>query len=191
MAGHRLPFISNLSSIFGMLIQPNNKHLYTMKKYFIAVVIFNSFISGVFAQADPQQISNINKTRKEIKSDVPNFQKIDTIRNSSGSRDAYSNGKELKLVIITAKDNEHNINKYTEWYFSDGHLIYCEQLWTNNVTGTTINHEKFYLSGTQMIDWIKTGDKHVDALTDGYKKMESTLIAYGEKLETEYANKLK
>lgn len=162
-----------------------------MKKYFITSILFITFISGGFAQADQQQISTIDKTRREIKGDMPNLQKIDTIRNNAGSRDVYSKDKELKLVIINAKDNEHNINKYVEWYFSGGHLIYCEQHWTNFVTGTIVNSEKFYLSGTQMIDWIKTGDVHVDASTDGYKNMQATLLAYGVKLETEYANKLK
>ncbi len=162
-----------------------------MKKYFFVIFAFIATGSGVFAQSNNNQIAAIDKTKEEIKSNLANFQLIDSGKTASGSVFAYSKDKQLQFVTINVLDKEQHITKHIEWYFLGGHLIYSEQLWTNSSTGEVINNEKFYVSDSHLIDWIKTGKDHVDPAADAFKKMAEMILAYGEKQEVKYASKLK
>ena len=69
-----------------------------------------------------------------------------------------------------------------EWYFSNGHLIYSQQIWTDIETKEVIDNQKYYLNDQHMIAWIKFENKTVDNASQEFKDMDADLVAYGIKL---------
>jgi len=141
-----------------------------------------SFIltQGTYAQIYNQQITDIDKARREIKNNIQNFQKIEKIRDSTGSRYVYFKEKELQLITVFCEDK--NIDKSVEWYFSNGQLIYSEQIWTDTKSSKTIDNEKFYLSNGHLIAWTKENNP-VDNTSQEFKDVDVQLFTYAEKIK--------
>lgn len=161
-----------------------------MKDYLIAILTCLTLIGEVSAQADKRQISRIDKSRLKIRNNLAGFQKNEQKLNDSTITEyAYAEGKELELVTVYV--NDKTIIKNVEWYFLDKHLIYSEQIWTDPSTKNIVDKEKFYLENGHLIAWIKSNNIGVDNTSQAFKQCETKLIAYGEKLENDYNNRLK
>ncbi len=160
-----------------------------MKKYLITLVLGCIIMQGLFAQSENQKIIEIDKTKLEIRNNISTLHKVVEVQDSAGYRYSYYNANGLTLISIYYKDK--NIDKYVDWYFSNGQMIYTELTWTDNVTNKLIDNEKFYLSDGHMINWLKSGTKPVDITSKEFKQMDTLLVAYGGELETRYADKLK
>jgi hypothetical protein len=136
-------------------------------------------IQGIFAQTNKQQITDIDKARQEIRNNIQNFQKIEKVRDSTGSRYVYLKEKELQLITVNYRDK--NVDKTVEWYFSNGQLIYSEQVWTEIKSNKTIDNEKFYLSNGHLISWTKE-DIIVDNNSQEFMDVDAQLTTYASKL---------
>ncbi len=150
-----------------------------MKKYLLIILTSFAIIQGVYSQTDKQQIANIEKATKEIKSNISNYQKTEKIKDSSGNRYVYKDGNELKLITVYFEDND--ANKNVEWYFANGLLIYTQQVWTDRKTNKVVNNEKCYLNSGHLIAWTKD-DKLVDVTSDEFKMVSIDLQAYEKEL---------
>ena len=148
-------------------------------------LIFTSLVltQGIFAQADKQKIAGIEKTRMEIRKNITTLRKIEKSKDIHGYRDIYLKGKELQLTIVDYKDQD--TDKYVEWYFSGGKLIYSEELWTNIKTSKIVNDQKYYFENDQMIAWIKKDDKMVDPKSKEFKILSQQLVIYSGSLKGE------
>lgn len=144
----------------------------------------------VYSQARKKQnsllIANIEKTIQETKYNLDSFQKIEKINDTSSYRQIYKQGKELKLISIENKDMRDSgkyIDKKVEWYFSNGQLIYSEQIWTDITTDKIIDTQKFYLHDQHLISWIKIENKIVDDTSQEFKDFDAEMTAYEIKLK--------
>ena len=161
-----------------------------MKKYFFILLAVTSLYQADYAQTSKQKTANIDKTKQEIKNNISNFKIIASIRNSAGYKYTYAKDKKVQLITLYDKEAD-TINKNVEWYFSNGHMIYAEQLWTNKRTKDTINHEEYYLFDSHVFAWVKSDNKMVDTSSDEFKNMANGMDAYAKKLEEENAARLK
>ena len=158
-------------------------HYYKMKNYFFFLLACFVFTKS-FAQTDSIQIVIINKTKQEIKDSVPSYQMLEKATDPSGGyRHAYLKNGTVALTVIYHRDGY--IDKNVEWYFSDGKLIYSEQIWTNVKTGEIVDDEKFYLRDGRLFAWIKTNSKFVDKESRQFKNFDSGLEAYAIKLQAD------
>jgi len=156
-----------------------------MKRYFVFALASLSLTYGAYSQSDAQQITDIDKLRQEIKNNISTYQKTVVINDTNGYRHVYKNGSDLKLIAIEYKDRRDTgkyIDKKVEWYFSNGHLIYCEQVWTDIPTGKIVDDERFYSNDLHLIAWIKSETGKVDATSQEFKDVDAQLVAYGNKL---------
>jgi hypothetical protein len=160
-----------------------------MQKSLVVIFFVFAMANLAVAQTCAMQIAYIDKAVQEIKSNISNYQKIDTVTGRDGYRNVYAKNGELKFMVIDVLDNE--IDKHVEWYFSDGHLLYAEQTWIYTPTKYLANHEKFYLDSTHIITWVLTDGKIVDYASQEYEHMDSVLVKYGKGLEVLYAKKSK
>ncbi|HTB05903.1 MAG TPA: hypothetical protein VK806_03045 [Bacteroidia bacterium] len=155
-----------------------------MKKYLFATLSGIALVNLAFAQTGNMQIAYIDKTVKEIKRNISNYQNVDSANGRDGYRSVYTKNEELKYIIMNV--NDHGINKHVEWYFSEGKEIYAEVKWTDS-TGAITDNEKSYFSDWHLINWVKTDGEIVDTASWEFKNMEPQLIAYGKKLENFYS----
>jgi hypothetical protein len=159
-----------------------------MKRYFVFALASLSLTYGAYSQSDAQQIDDIDKLRQEIKNNISTYQKTEVECDTTGStgyRYVYKNGSDLKLIAIEYKDKRDPgkyIDKKVEWYFSNGHLIYCEQVWTDIPTGKIVDDERFYSNDQHLIAWIKSENEKVDSTSQEFKDVDAQLVAYGNKL---------
>jgi hypothetical protein len=144
----------------------------------------------VFAQVKNENIVKIEKVVADIRSKSGAFKKAELFRDSTGTRSAFLKGKELVMVRAEMVDH-HVVTKKIEWYFSNGHLIYCEQLWTVISSGHEMNHEKLYLVNDKLIEWVKTDGKPADPNSNDFKETGFYLAEYGRVLKKETADKTK
>ena len=75
-----------------------------MIKHLGAILISLVLIQGVYSQTVEQQIADIDKIRIEIKSNIDNFQKIESFKDSTGYRYKYKKDNELKLIMVEYKE---------------------------------------------------------------------------------------
>jgi len=128
-------------------------------------------------------LMNIDKLKDQIKSKIQEYQKIEKFKDNTGSRYLFVKDNQLQMVTVSFKEN--NIDKNVEWYFSDGQLIYSEQVWKES--DKKINQEKFYLNNNHLIGWLKDGKK-VSKRSSEFQTTEGDLVAYGVKLKNELKN---
>ena len=154
-----------------------------MKTCFFLLVASLIFTKS-FAQTDSLQIADINKIKQEIKDSVPTFQMIEKATDPGGGyRHAYLKNNSVVLTIIYHRDQ--NIDKYVEWYFSGGQLIYSEQIWTNVKTGKIVDNEKFYLVGGRLFAWIKMDGSAINKSSKQFRDFDSGLETYAIKLQAD------
>ena len=155
-----------------------------MKKYLLAIVTSLMLTHGLYSQtADKQQIATIEKTIKEIQTNISKYKKTEVIKDSLGnSRDVYKDGNELKLVKVYFKDSD--ADKSVEWYFSNRQLVYCQQNWTDKKTNSPFNNQKYYLNNGHLLAGL-VNDKPIDINSEAFKNVEATLPEYGTKMIAE------
>lgn len=159
-----------------------------MKKKLGVILIILVLIQGVYSQTDKQQIADIDKIRIEIKNNLDSFQKIEKFKDTTGYRYEYKKDNELKIIMVQYKDRRDPgkyIDKKVEWYFSNGHMIYTELIWTDIATNMEVDNQKCYLNDQHMIAWIKFDNTTVDKNSQEFKDMDTKLVAYGIKLKEE------
>lgn len=159
-----------------------------IKSCFLTIASSVVMAQCILAQDQNQQIASIDKVKEAIKNKIGNLIQIEYMKDSTGYRDAYSDGNELQLVSIFIKDN--TIDKHLAWYFSKGQLIYVEQNWQNNITNRLIDNEKLYLCNGHLTCLIKNGVR-TPINSKEFQRADSATAPYGEKLELEYAGKAK
>jgi hypothetical protein len=159
---------------------------FTMKNKFFYILLGTILMHGVFAQANKQQLSNIEIKQQEIKNNIESFQKIVEIKDSSQYRYVFMKDKKPQLITVHVED--HNIGKYVEWFFYNGHVIYAEQIWINNSTGDIIDNEKLYADNSELIAWIKTDNETVDTTSEEFESNALLVKAYWRGLEAKYAS---
>ena len=153
-------------------------------KAFTFLFLICGFAGTSFAQTDSLQILEINKVKTQIKDSISTYQELDKAEEAGGGyRHAYLKNKELVLTIIY--HNEQNIDKYVEWYFSNGQMLYSEQIWTNTKTGKIVDDEKFYFVDGRLFAWIKMDGRHVNKDSRPFKNFDSGLEAYAIKLQAD------
>ena len=161
-----------------------------MKKLLFGIVMIlllnQVAISQVLLKSDKEQIADIDQMRQEIKSNLSSYLKTENINDSSGYRYVYRKDKELKLIMIEYKDRRDQgkyIDKKVVWYFSNGHLIYSEQTWTDIATGELVDNQKFYLNEQHLIAWFKFESGAVENTSQEFIDLAAELVPYGEKLQ--------
>jgi hypothetical protein len=105
------------------------------------------------------------------------------MKSEQGIRSAFFENKNLQLIRVKAMDGA--LEKTTEWYYTDGQLVYCETNWYNPETKTNIFTEKCYLHKRHLIYWSNSRDKTIPSSSDAFKKMDAELFVYGEKIKAE------
>ena len=152
-----------------------------MKQSLFAIVFTFALFQGAIAQTD-QEITSIDEASRNIRNNLTNLQKIEKPKNSEGSTSVYVGDNEIKLIVVSENDAE--MIKTVEWYFSKGELIYSEQKWIDAKTGKIFDFEKFYLVKGHLINWQKS-DSPVNAKSTEFEDMETQLIMYATKLKKE------
>ena len=159
-----------------------------MKKFASLLVLGFGVAYVVAAQNRDTAIASINKMRQEIKNNIPNFRIVKSIEDSTSRRNIYSNAeKELQLISIYIKRD--GMDKYVVWYFSNNHLIYSEQVWTDSRTGELVDNEKLYMSNDHLIYYVSNGQP-MDSASKDYKRIEYNLVVNVEVPELASFNKL-
>ena len=151
-----------------------------MKKHFFFLLAIFSMMQG-FAQSDSVRIIDIDKTIQEIKNDTTIHMVEKAKEQGGGYRHAYIKDKELKRTTVYHRDQ--NTDKSVEWYFSNGQLIYSEQIWTIIKSQKIVDDEKFYLADGHLFAWIKMNGKYVDKDSKQFKGFEDGLEGYIIKLK--------
>ena len=152
-------------------------------KTVVTLIAFFSWTVSINAQTETQPMADIDKAVKEIKSSRNTYQKIEKINTSDGMRLVFLKDKELKLIVVKAL--EPNTEKDVEWYYVKGQLVYTETNWVDVKTKATVFHEKCYLNNGHLIAWVNSKNEHVDNFSAEFKKMDTDLVAYGEKIKAD------
>ena len=150
-----------------------------MKKYILILVTIFAIAQGAFAQVDKQQLLDIEKISRVIDNSMDSYQKVGKSSSDDSYKYSYKQGNDLKLTIVFQKEGD--IDKYVEWYFSDGKLVFSHQTWTNSKTKAVVDDEKFYLSGGNLIAWTKSA-QFVDSKSAEFKKTASEIQNYGAEM---------
>ncbi len=144
-----------------------------MKTIITTLTIILALTYGVSAQTD-KQIADINKVVQEIKNNIGNY-KQETKKWSDSSnnvRTIYRQDKIVKCSMHSYRDN--NLDKKTNYYFSDGQLIFIEHIWTDE-NFKIVYQEKLYRADEHLIQWTMD-DKKVDSNSKDYIEMDKQLI---------------
>lgn len=147
------------------------------------LIIYFACTIAVCAQTDKQVIADIKKAAKDIKAQLSIFQKIEKMNNKDGQRLVFLKDKELKL--ITVKALQSNMEKNVEWYYLKGQLAYSETSWYDTKTKTLVFNEKYFLDKGHLIAWLDSNNTFVDTSSAAFKKVNTELVAYGEKIKQE------
>lgn len=142
----------------------------------ILIAAFTSFFC--IAQTE---INTIDKSVQNIKNNLSSFKKIEKVNTKEGSRFAFIQNKDLKLITVQAI--EPTIEKNVEWYYIDGQLAYCETNWVDMTTKKSVFNEKCYLQDGHLIHWTNTRKGTIDSYSSEFKKMDIDLIEYGLKIK--------
>jgi hypothetical protein len=149
-----------------------------MKKAFLTVLIV-CIGRALFGQTSVQaDTADINKKISAIQSDLPKLHKIVAINSDDGFRHVYRKDDELRLIRVKAIDK--TIEKSVWWYYVSGKMIYAETLWLDN-KGQTVFSDKAYLKDDHLIAWFTDG-QGMDSASEKFHKMETSLVAYGQKI---------
>lgn len=133
-----------------------------------------------FSYSQSNNIADIDKLTKDIKANLNSYQKVIKTNTSDGLRLVYFKDKTLKL--ITVKAIELDKEKYVEWFYDNGQLIYSDTNWLDKKTQKITFTEKCYLNNGQLISWINQ-NKTIDNSSDEFKKMSVDLAVYGSKIK--------
>lgn len=160
-----------------------------MKKLLFGAIIilflYQVVISQVILKPYKEQIADIDKKRQEIRNNISNYRQTQNHTDSNGYSYVYKQDTALKLIMIEYKDRRDTgkyIDKKVEWYFSNGHLIYSEQIWTDIATGKLVDNQKFYLDDRHMIAWIKFDNEAIDITSQEFIDIDAKVVLYGKKL---------
>ncbi len=145
------------------------------------IIVFST--SCIYSQTQDKRITEIDKITQRIKNNISNYQKTVFEKDSTGKKYVYKDNYGLKLIIIENKEkiNEKYTHKKVAWYFSNGHLIYTEQTWTEHATNKIKDHQKCYLDDTHLIFWKKF-EQIVDPSSEDFKGLNKELTAFGKEL---------
>ena len=142
-------------------------------KTIIIILIFLFQSVSAFSQND-KQIASIDSTVLGIKNNIGNYkQEIKKWEDSSNNiRIIYRLKKTVKYCTFSYNDN--NLLKSTYYYFSNGHLIFAETIWTDANLQIVYN-EKYYLENGHLIQWINEDKKIVEKDSKEFKDMDKEL----------------
>jgi hypothetical protein len=145
-----------------------------------AIITFLTSIVLTFsvnAQTEKQKMQNIDKTIRDIKSNMSTFQKIERVNKPEAYSFVFLKDKELQLISV--KVIEDNLEKNVEWYYVNDVLVYAETLWLDYKTKEVVKNEKMYLDNGHLIAWINPEGKFVDKSSSEFKNVDSTITDYG------------
>ncbi|MEO8086245.1 MAG: hypothetical protein ABI763_05475 [Bacteroidota bacterium] len=138
----------------------------------------NEFLDGVYLSSDEELIKEINQQKELIDKKMSAYHKVEKVRDSLGYRNAYFDGKELKLVIVFYREN--NLDKTKHWYFQKGKLVYGESTISAIGYGSQ-KDEKLYLDNEHLF-WWTIGGIPVDRNSVMFKKSANELGYYSLQL---------
>lgn len=138
-----------------------------------------------YSQVNKKKVEEINQKVAQIRKEMPSLRQSEKYRDSSGTRVAYLKGNELKVTRAAVKDQL--LNRSVEWFFENGQIIYCEQLWTQRSNGATFNNEKLYVNNGKLFYWLTTNGTPHDTISNEWKETSFRLIDYSKTLLKEAA----
>jgi hypothetical protein len=155
-----------------------------MKK---ALLLFLTCLTAIcaYAQSEEMTITEIEKQKSDIFNNLNNYRKTEDETDSLGYWRVYRQGNDLRAIMMEVRDNYDSaapIDKKVEWLFSNNHLLYAEQTWTNVKTGEVIDNQKFYIGKDDLVTWLKFDSKLIRS-TLGDQEVGKELIAYSELLK--------
>jgi hypothetical protein len=154
-----------------------------MKKH-ILLLLSLVFAHVTYSQTD-KQIAETDKIVNDIKNNRANYQQTKIVEDSISYIYIYKKDTELKLEMMNYKDRRYDnryIDKKVDYYFSNGHLIFVEQTWTDILPNKVVDNQKMYLDEKHMLAWIKNQNETVDVSSKEFKDIETEALAYGIKL---------
>lgn len=149
-----------------------------MKQRFFSISFFVCIILSATAQRNQVTIKSTDEQVKLITEGLDDCDKKTTVADSSGWKTLYKCGEEKVVRIEVAQEK---ILKQVTWVYKNDLLIYADQIWTHE-GGMVIDHEKFYLDGKELLAWIKTDGKFVDADSEEFIRSGKELIDFSQRL---------
>jgi len=134
-----------------------------------------------YSQTTQEQMTTIDKTKKEIDNSMDSYQKTIEQKNGTSTKTVYMDGCELKLVTIAIIEN--GIAKSVNLYFTNGALMYATQVGTSVKTGNIVGNDVTYVNNNQALSWTTNGNVAVDSSSRKFKSMNTELMAYAFDLE--------
>lgn len=155
---------------------------------YIPALIFG-IAQMVSAQTQQQQITDINKAIQQINNNIGNLYFTEDFKDSAGCLNVFADNKELKLESVYMNNN--NMDKFVEWYFLNGQMIYASQLWIDKATNKPVVNYKSYFSSGHLMYLLENENQVIDSTSKTFKEVDKIVVAYGAKLEDAYARKKK
>jgi hypothetical protein len=159
-----------------------------MKKLFAVIIISCALIQVINAQAEKQQITEIDKIVLDIKNNMNSYRKIlnetDSIMksentNSNLTETAFKKGKELVLVQYI---DLYGHMKSADYYFNNGQLIFID------IKNRDNSYEKAYFNDNKLIAKYRN-ENEADKNAEEFKQIEeATLLAISKEIKR-YENK--
>jgi|GEM_PF-6794057 len=167
-----------------------------MKKQFLFSLIFifnlslcfsqKYFLDGVYLESDVELSAKIDGLRKLTDAQLGSFVEIRMAQDSLGFRDAWFDGKELRLVTVFSKQNFEY--KKANWYFYKGRLIYAESFISDKEDNRILAiDEKYYLDNEHLFKWMQ-GDQQVEKNSVNFTKAANGIAEQALKLKMENKN---
>lgn len=150
-----------------------------MKKTILTILCGLLFTTGLFSQVGRTDTIDIHKAVQEIKANKGKYQEVEKVHTVTDDKYVYLKGNETKLITIKTLYN--GIEKHVSWFYSNGQLIYTEQLGIDPASKKIVDNEKCYLRNGQLIAWVNTDNKLVDNSSSDFKTLESSLNKFGPK----------
>lgn len=135
---------------------------------------------GVYTKSDSDLTQVIDKLCIEIRNNLPSYQKTQVVADKENARNVFK--KKNEIILITVKSIDKNIEKKVSWYYDNGKLIFCEQIWLDNSSYVLVDHEKFYIDNGRLISWVKDNTP-IDYTSDDFRKIDNWLATYADKLK--------
>jgi hypothetical protein len=163
-----------------------------MKKYLLYLFLIllpgsycfaqDSILEGTYQATEEELISKIDNLKKNIISELSRYNKVENSKGSSGSSNAYFDGKELKLVRTLYK--EKALYQSVSWYFHRGMMVLGESYLTDASQSVMTPDEKIYLQN-ERIFYLKRGEKRVEKSSLEFKKASEAIGAQVLRLKSE------
>ncbi|WP_317897383.1 hypothetical protein [Aurantibacillus circumpalustris] len=149
-------------------------------KVFSLIVFTYMFTLNLFSQNS--SINEIDQMITLIKDELDSFDKIEKINSEVGTRCVYLKDGDVQLITVLLKGR---IEKYVEWFYKKGLLIYTETRWNDEASLKPLFIEKTYHNNGIMIAWLDSENSFVDSSSPRFKSLEKELNSYAVKIRNE------